>query len=131
MKRQRSIEHLIPIIKEVRTAVDGTLPDFIENEAVDQQPGSGNQREMKLGITITDKGTDGFYRIKSVDPGSTAAKAQLAINDAIIEINGRTMSEYDKKAFEAYITNKWGAGSSLMMLIDRDGDQKMITLKKD
>lgn len=128
---QRSIDHMIPIIKEVRNSIDGTPFDAISNEAVNQLPGAGNEREKKLGITINNKGSDGLYRIANVDPGSAAADASLAINDAIIEINGRIMSEYDKRAVNSYISNKWGAGSSLVMLISRDGEQKMVTLRKD
>lgn len=128
---QRSIDHMVPIIKEVRNSIDGTPFDAISNEAVNQLPGSGNEREKKLGISIGNKGSEGSYRITSVEPGSVAADAGLAINDEILEINGRVLSEYDKKAVNSYISNKWGAGSSLIMLISRDGDQKMVTLKKE
>jgi hypothetical protein len=128
---QRSIDHLVPIIKEVRNSIDGTPFDAISNEAVNQLPGSGHEREKKLGITIGNQGPDGLYKIVNVDPGSAADDAGLFINDTILEINGRVLSEYDKKAVNSYISNKWGAGSSLIMLISHDGEQKMVTLRKD
>lgn len=129
--RQRSIDHMIPIIKEVRNSIDGTPLDAISNEAINQLPGSGNEREKKLGITISNKGPDGLYKIVNVDPGSAADDASLSINDTILEINGRVLSEYDKKAVDSYISNKWGSGASLIILISHDGEQKMITLRKD
>ena len=75
-ERKRSIDHLIPIIKEVRNSIDNTPKDEIINEAVDQQPGSGNEREKKLGLTLTDKDDQNVYRVKSVEPGSASSEAK-------------------------------------------------------
>lgn len=71
-KSLRSINHLVPIIKEVRNSIDHTPQDEITNEAVDQLPGSGNEREKKLGLTLTDKDDQNIYRVKSVDQGSAS-----------------------------------------------------------
>jgi len=131
MKRQRSIDHMIPIIKEVKNSIDGTPLDSIQNETVDPSADSEKEKGKKLGLKIKDKGKDGLYRIESVDPESAAAGAKLAANDAIIEINGRVMSEYGKAEVEAYIANKWDAGSSLIMVIKRDIKKIMITLKRE
>lgn len=102
-ERKRSIDHLIPIIKEVRNSIDNTPKDEIINEAVDQQPGSGNEREKKLGLTLTDKDDQNVYRVKSVEPGSASSEAKIIINDKILEINGRALSSMDKEAVTSYI----------------------------
>ena len=79
---------MIPIIQELKNTIDHTPIDQITNEAIDQLPGSGNKREKKLGLTLTEKGIDGFYRVKTVEPGSVAFDAKIMINDTVLEING-------------------------------------------
>ena len=130
-ERKRSIDQLIPIIKEVKNSIDHTPKDDIANEAVDQLPGSGNEREKKLGLTLNDKDEQNVYRVKSIDPGSASSDAKIIINDKILEINGRTLSSLDKDAVTAYIANKWASGASLVILIDHEGEQKLVTLKKE
>ncbi len=130
-ERKRSIDQLIPIIKEVRSSIDHTPKDAITNEAVDQLPGSGNEREKKLGLTLTDKDGENVYKVKAVEPGSASSDAKIFINDKILEINGRVLSSLDKDSVNSYIANKWGAGASLVMLIEHEGEQKLITLKKE
>lgn len=130
-ERKRGIDHLIPIIKEVRNSIDNTPKDEIINEAVDQQPGSGNEREKKLGFTLTDKDDQNVYRVKSVEPGSASSDAKIIINDKILEINGRALSSMDKEAVTSYIANKWASGASLILLIEHEGEQRLVTIKKE
>ena len=130
-ERKRSIDHLIPIIKEVRNSIDNTPKDEIINEAVDQQPGSGNEREKKLGLTLTDKDDQNVYRVKSVEPGSASSEAKIIINDKILEINGRALSSMDKEAVTSYIANKWASGASFILLIEHEGEQRLVTIKKE
>ncbi|MGI6442448.1 MAG: PDZ domain-containing protein [Synergistaceae bacterium] len=130
-ERKRGIDHLIPIIKEVRHNIDHTPLDEIVNEAVDQQPGSGNVREKKLGLTLTDKDIQNFYRVKTVEPGSAAADAKIVMNDKVLEINGQDLSTLDKNAVNTYMANKWASGSTLMILIEHEGEQRMVTIKKE
>lgn len=130
-KSLRSINHLVPIIKEVRNSIDHTPQDEITNEAVDQLPGSGNEREKKLGLTLTDKDDQNIYRVKSVDQGSASYDAKIIINDKILEINGRALSSLDKDAVTAYIGSKWASGASFILLIEHEGEQRLVTLKKD
>jgi hypothetical protein len=129
VRLQNSIDHLIPLIKTVRNQIDRTPLDLIENESVNNDVVS--PKEKKHGIVINDKDAEGFYRIQSIERMSGAENAKLSVNDAIIEINGRVMSDYNKEEINTYIDNKWQEGSSLIMLISRDGEQKMITLKKE
>lgn len=129
-KRQRSIDHLVPIIKDIRNAIDGTPHDLIRNEAVNQLPGAGNEREKTLGIVISEKDAQGKFRVEKVTPGSYAAEKQIAAGDILLEINGRSTENYDKSALESYIANKWGQGASLVFAFDRAGDIKVVTLKR-
>lgn len=130
VRLQNSIDHLIPLIKTVRNLIDGTPIDMIENEYADGNNVAG-PKEKRHGITINEKDASGLYRIKSIERGSGAEEANLMVNDAIVEINGRSMSEYEKEEINTYIENKWKDGSSLVMLISRNGEQKMVTLKKE
>jgi len=36
----------------------------------------------------------------------------------------------DKREIENYIDTKWNAGSSLILLYDKDGTKEILTLKK-
>ncbi len=66
--------------------------------------------------------------IKSVDEGGEAYKAGLFVGDTIIEINGKSFNDVENP--KEYINTRFEAGSSVMLLIDRTGEQKMIKLKK-
>jgi len=128
----RPITELIPVIKEVRNSIDGTKLDNIENEAVIKSPETqnANMQEKKLGIILIKSEVDGHFRIKEILAKSAAADAGLAVNDEILEINGKVLAELDKNAVDAYISNKWAEGSSLIILYSRNGEQKIIKLKK-
>lgn len=130
-ERKRSIDQLVPIIKDVKNSIDHTPKDRIENEAVDQLPGSGNEREKKLGLTLTHRDTQNIYRVKSVEPGSVSLEAEIMINDKVLEVNGRVLSSLDEESVNSYIANKWGAGSSLIILIEHEGEQRLVTLQKE
>lgn len=122
--RQRSIDHLIPMIVEAKNVLDGTPISAIANEAVDQLPGSGNEREHQLGLTIGESAT-----VTNVAKDG-AANGKIFIGDRLIEINGITLADMDITAIRSYIANKWGAGSSLVMVIEHDNEKKIVTLKK-
>lgn len=124
VSRPRGVDHLMPLIAEVKTLLDGTPIDTIKNEAVDQLPGSGNDREHKLGLTVGDAG------LLTDVAKDGAASGKIFIGDRLLEINGMDLTTMDAEAIRSYIANKWGAGSSLVMLVEHEGDKKMITLKK-
>ena len=124
VKRNRGISHLVPIVSEVKHVLDGTPIDDVQNEAVDQLPGSGNEREKELGLVLGENG--GVIEVK---PGS-AAHGKIAAGDAILEINGMSLSGMDRDAVKTYIANKWGSGASLIMLVQHDGEKNFVSLKK-
>lgn len=122
--RQRSIDHLVPMLSEVKHVLDGTPVEEVRNEAVNQLPGSGNEREKELGLVLGENG--GVIEVK---PGS-AAHGKIAVGDAILEINGMSLNGMDRDAVKTYIANKWGSGASLVMLVQHDGVKDFVTLKK-
>jgi S1-C subfamily serine protease len=128
----RPITELIPVIKEVRNSIDGTKLDLIQNEAVVKSPEtqSAVAQEEKLGIILIKSEVDGHFRIKEILAKSAAANAGLAVNDEILDINGKVLAELDKNAVDAYISSKWSEGSSLIILYSRNGEQKIVKLKK-
>lgn len=130
MHRARSIDPLIPYIKEIRNKIDGTPVDQIENEAVNQLPGSGNSRQKVLGIVLGQKNEKGFIVIDRIEPGSLAADAKLVKGDLIIEVNGRSTREFEVSTLSTYLANKAAEGSSILVLYERDGKQEMVTLKQ-
>lgn len=67
--------------------------------------------------------------VKSVDEEGEAHKAGLLVGDTVIEINGKNFNDVDNP--KEYINTRFEAGSSVMLLIDRNGKQKMIKLKKE
>lgn len=122
--RRRSIDHLIPIINEVKSVLDGTPKEAIKNEAVNQLPGSGNEREKILGIKLAEN-----CRIAEISPGS-AAQNKLFIGDTICEIDGILVNEMDKQSLETYISNKWGNTKSMSLTVDHEGKKSIIVLSK-
>ena len=122
--RKRSIDHLVPLLSDVKHVLDGTPVDEVRNEAVNQLPGSGNEREKELGLVLGENGG-----VIDVKPGS-AAHGKIAIGDAIIEINGMSLNGMDREAVKTYIANKWGSGASLVMLVQHDGQKDFVSLKK-
>lgn len=124
VQRPRGIEHLIPLVAEVKHLLDGTPVDDVKNEAIDQLPGSGNERERKLGLTIGESGT-----VTDVTKDGMA-NGKIFIGDRLFEINGMSLADMDVTAIRSYIANKWGAGSSLVIMVEHEGERKIITLKK-
>lgn len=121
---QWKVTNLIPIVKEIKNAIDGTPLDKIDNSAVNQLPEAGNIPEKPLGLVLFDKLTGEPAKVQEIKPGSIAAEKGVAIGDRLIEINGMRLADMDIAAIRSYIANKWGAGSSLVMLIERDGEKK-------
>ena len=122
--RQRSIDHLIPMLSEVKHVLDGTPIDEVYNEAVNQLPDSGNEREKELGLVLGENGS-----VIEVKPGSMA-HGKIAVGDAILEINGMSLNGMDREAVKTYIANKWGSGASLVMLVQHNGEKDFVTIKK-
>ncbi|OUO91952.1 hypothetical protein B5F39_12070 [Cloacibacillus sp. An23] len=122
--RKRSIDHLVPLLSEVKHVLDGTPIEEVHNEAVNQLPGSGNEREKELGLVLGENG-----EVTDVKPGSVA-HGKIAIGDAILEINGMSLNGMDREAVKTYIANKWGSGASLILLVQHDGEKNFVTVKK-
>ncbi|MCF4150856.1 PDZ domain-containing protein [Dethiosulfovibrio sp. F2B] len=126
--RKRSINHLVPLVQQIKSTVDGTPVDQVQNEAVDQLPGSGNEREKALGLVLDDQiGADGI-KIMSVDPGSLAEESGILAMDVLSEINGRETTSMTPSAVKTYLANKMAAKSSIMMIVTRGTDKKLFTI---
>ncbi len=122
--RRRSIDHLIPIINEVKAVLDGTPKNAIKNEAVNQLPGSGNEREKALGIKLAEKGK------VAETVAASAAQDKIFPGDIIIEIDGISVENMDTQSLETYLSNKWGNSKTLTFTIDRQGKKSIIVLTK-
>lgn len=94
---------LIPTIK-----ADGTIEEPIK---------------LSLGWEI-DKRT-----VKMVTPDGIAEKAGLAKGDMILEINAKPILEIEN--LKTYIEDRYNDGRTVMLLVDSNGEQKMITLRKE
>lgn len=127
VRLQNNIDHLIPLIREVRNSVDGTPPDRIVNDT--PAPGE-KEKELEETIGLTLKAADGGYTAE-VAGGESAAKAGLQNGDLVLEINGKALSDMKEREVENYIAEKWDAGSSIIVLYERDGNKDLLTLKKD
>ena len=130
LARQRSIDHLIPLIKEIRNKIDGTPMDQIASEAVNQLPGSGNERQKALGIILGDKNGEGYILIAKVEPGSLAADEGLLPKDIIIEVNVCITKEMESSALKSYLANKFAANASIMLFYNRNDTTEMVILKQ-
>ncbi|MCC8183905.1 PDZ domain-containing protein [Cloacibacillus porcorum] len=126
---QNNIEHLIPLIKEVRNTIDGTPLDQIVNET--PAPGDASApAPKKIGLVLV-KVEEQEYYTAEVEKGGEAEKAGLTSGTIVYEINGKVLNDMkDKREIENYIDTKWNAGSSLILLYDKDGTKEILTLKK-
>ncbi|HPJ26977.1 MAG TPA: PDZ domain-containing protein [Synergistaceae bacterium] len=133
VERKRGVDHLIPLVKKIKSAVDGTPEESVMNEAKNQLPGSGNEREKSLGLKLT-KGSpqnQEFAKILAVDPGSLAAEAGILALDILEEINGRTTKDMTLNAINSYLANKMASKSSIMIVISRGEEKKLLILNQD
>lgn len=127
VRLQNNIEHLIPLIKEVRHSVDGTPLERIVNES--PAPGETEEKpEQTIGLAL--KAAEGGYTAE-VAAEESAAKAGLQNGDLVLEINGKPLSGMKEREVENYIAEKWDAGSSLVVLYERGGNKDLLTLKKE
>lgn len=127
--RQRSIDHLIPLIREIRSKIDGTPTQDIANDAVNQLPSSGNERKKSLGLGLGNKNSDGYAVITFVEDGSKAAEAGMVAQDVLLEVNGRSTKDMDLAALKAYLANKSAKESSLILVYSRNGAQSVVMVK--
>jgi len=79
--------------------------------------------KIALGIILNKE------KVQSVQENSIAAKSGIVAGDSIVEVNGKKIAEVDQP--QQYIEAHFNNGNSVMLLIDRNGKQEMITLKKD
>lgn len=129
--KKRGIDHLVPLIKQIKSAVDGTPEDLISNEAENQLPGSGNEREKALGLVLDNEmGSEGI-RITSIDAGSLAEESGILALDILVEINGRTATDMTPSAVKTYLANKMAAKSSIMLIVLRGSERKLFTINPE
>lgn len=126
IKGQRAIDHLIPLIKDIRHNIDGTPLDRIANEAKDESSNGKGEEESKSipksGLKFT--GT----KIESVDANQSAHKAGLLVGDVILEINAKAVST-EGDALTEILDRGLADGRSLMIMYERDGKPDILTLK--
>jgi hypothetical protein len=126
--RKRGVDHLVPLVKQIKSAVDGTPTEQVQNEAVDQLPGTGNEREKALGLVLEDQIEADGIKIMSVDPGSLAEESGLLALDVLSEINGRETTSMTPSAVKTYLANKMAAKSSIMLIVTRGAEKKLFTI---
>ncbi|MEA3283762.1 MAG: PDZ domain-containing protein [Synergistota bacterium] len=126
--RKRSIDHLVPLVQQIKSTVDGTPIDQVENEAVDQLPGSGNDREKALGLVLDDQIGPHGIKVISVEPGSLAEENGITALDILSEVNGRETKTMTPSAIKSYLANKMAAKSSIMLIVIRESEKKLFTI---
>jgi len=131
MKLQNSIDHLIPLIKSVRNRVHGTPLDLIVNETVNIDGSSEMAKIKEIGFVLFNRDQDGHFVFTKVDADGCAKGVGIEQEDTLLEVNGRTFAGVEKREVESYINEKWVDGVSLVMLVVHEGNQKLITLKRE
>ena len=125
--QQRSIDHLIPLIREIRNRIDGTPREKISNETVTAAGGTGGQKA--LGIRLGEKNGEGYIVIARVETGSKAAEAGLAAGDILVEVNGRSAKEFQVKDLQSYLETKWSQKASILAVYSREGKTNLAAIK--
>lgn len=126
-KGQRQIDHLIPLIKEIRHNIDGTPLDEIENEAKDQQtPGDEEKAKPAPKSGVKFNGST----IESLEPKGVARKAGLQVGDVILEVNAKPVSA-EGDSLVQILDKGLADGRSIIIIYERDGSQNIVTLKPE
>ena len=125
--RARSIDQLIPMIKEIRNKIDGTPSEAITNELVKEEPGT--PREKPVGLTLGEKNAEGLIPVLKVETGSKAAEVKLASGDLIAEIDGKPSTDFDQKTLSAYIENKIVGKGSVILVYVRNDKKDLLVLR--
>ncbi len=125
--RARSIDQLIPMIKEIRSKIDGTPNEAITNEAVKEEPNT--PQEKPVGLILGEKNTEGLIPVLKVEADSKAAEVKLTSGDLIAEIDGKPSASFDQKTLSAYIENKIAAKGSVILVYVRNDKKDLLVLK--
>lgn len=126
MRQARSIDHLIPYIKEIKNRLDGTPLDQIVNETNDGAAPTRPKIET-LGIVMGERTPRGVA-IQAVAEGSRAETAGLTAGDIVTEINGRSVADFQPQALQQFIEEKDGAKGTLYVGFLRDGTLKLAVI---
>ena len=126
MKQARSIDHLIPYIKEIKNRLDGTPLDQIVNETNDGVAPI-KPKAQGLGIVMGERTPEGVA-IQAVAAGSRAEAAGLTAGDIVTEINGRSVTEYRPEALQQFMEEKDSAKGTLYVGCLRDGTPKLAAI---
>jgi len=129
--RKRGVDHLVPIVNEIKSSVDGTPIERISNIAKDQLPGSGNERKKELGIIFKDSITQEGLEIIKIQPGSLAAEKGMLASDVLVEVNGRPVTDMTQSGLKSYLANKMASNCSIMLTIRRGKENKLIVLEQE
>ena len=125
IKGQRAIEHLIPLIQEIRHSIDGTPLDQIVNEAKVSGKGDNESTSQEIyrdsGLRFSEN------IITNVAKDSIADKAGLQVGDVIIEVNARPAQGDIKKGIDQALL----AGRSVVITYERSGEKDVLTLKQN
>lgn len=114
------------ILEKVAATVDKTYqPKYLEKKSTkDKEKEIKVPKEKELGLVIGEDGS-----VVETVPGSEAHE-KIIVGDVILEINGMSINGMDHDAIKTYIADKWDSGASLIVLVQRSGEKKYITLKK-
>lgn len=127
--QQQPIAPLVPLIREIRNRIDGTPKDQITNETATAATGTAIPAGKTLGIRLGSKTPEGYIVIERVDPGSKASEIGLAALDILLEVNGRSTKEFEVKALQSYLEEKWSQKASILAIYSRDGKTELATIK--
>lgn len=127
--QQQPIAPLVPLIREIRSRIDGTPKEQIANETVTPETAAETPTGETLGIRLGEKTPEGYIVVDKVEPGSKASDSGLAALDVILEVNGRSTMEFEVKNLQSYLEEKWSQKASILLVYSRDGKTELATIK--
>lgn len=120
---KKDLQGIAQLLEEIKAVVEpGYIPLVIEEPKSNKK--EEKPQEKPLGLKLGENG-----EIIEVQKDSYA-DGVLFVGDKILDINAQNISSMDKDAIESYIANKWGAGSSLVMVVEHEGQKNVISLKR-
>ncbi|WP_414479115.1 PDZ domain-containing protein [Pyramidobacter sp.] len=124
--RARSIDPIIPLIKTVRNAIDGTPMDSIVDESEDEK----KPKVPESGLEFANaRNSDGFPVISAVSKDSIAEKAGFKAGDIITEMNIRSTKDMNINELRTKINERIAGKRVVMLTFLREGKESTAKLK--
>lgn len=130
-KHVRSIDFIVPLIRELKSSIDGTPLDAIANEVPKKRKSDVHIKSFGAGLKLAKKkNTDNFPVIEAISPESIAEKAGLKAGDVILSLNLKSVQGCNLQKLQENISDRVTKKRAVVLSYLRDGKEYVAKLRK-